>query len=337
MKDKSQDTEFARVLIAWQREFGRRDLPWMVPDPYRRWLSEVMLQQTQVSVVKDYFERFLSVFPTLPDLACASQDEVMRLWAGLGYYSRARNLHACARQIVSEFGGEFPKSVEDLARLPGIGRSTAGAIASFAFGVQAPILDGNVKRVFSRVLCLSEPAETSAALKRLWAFAEEQVPRDSPGVYNQALMDLGAMVCTKSAPQCVRCPISRHCRAFRTDTVLQYPVRRKSKAIPQVERQMLLCISTGKVLLERRDQKGVWQGLWSLPETDRLPAGAAPAGAFTHRFTHYTLQAKVFAVGADAIGQAAAGPIRWIDRAALQQEAIPTPVRRFLLALRYAD
>ena len=331
MTERSAD--IAARLVAWQLEFGRRGLPWMTADPYRRWLSEVMLQQTQVSVVIEYFERFLKAFPTLRDLAAASEDDVMRLWAGLGYYSRARNLHACARIVVQEMGGQFPHTAEELAKLPGIGRSTAGAISSFCFGEPAPILDGNVKRVFARMLCLDQPIESTAAQKILWAHAQKVVSREQPGVYNQALMDLGAMICTKSAPKCGRCPVRAFCEAAGKGLADRYPVPKARKQVPLVQRSMLLYRASDAVLLEHRTRKGVWQGLWSLPEVQTVPEGAAPAGEFTHRFTHYALHARVYAVNVADKNASEIPAGKWVGLRELGGQAIPTPIRRFLQTL----
>ena len=332
MTDK--DSEIAAQLVAWQLEFGRRGLPWMTADPYRRWLSEVMLQQTQVSVVVEYFERFLKAFPTLEDLAAADEDSVMRLWAGLGYYSRARNLHACAKRVVEEMSGQFPSSAAELEKLPGIGRSTAGAIASFCFGEPAPILDGNVKRVFARMLCLDQPLDSTAAQKTLWAHAHKLVSRELPGVYNQALMDLGAMICTKSAPQCVRCPVQGFCRAFDKGLVDRYPVPKAKRKVPLVERVMLLYRSGDEVLLVHRAQKGVWQGLWSLPEAEAMPSGAVAAGGFSHRFTHYALHASVYRIGVQNRNASDIPAGKWVSVRSLDEQALPTPIRRFLQTLR---
>jgi A/G-specific adenine glycosylase len=306
----------------------------MTADPYRRWLSEVMLQQTQVSVVVEYFERFLKAFPTLEDLSAADEDSVMRLWAGLGYYSRARNLHACARMVVQEQGGQFPRRAEDLMKLPGIGRSTAGAIASFCFGEPSPILDGNVKRVFARMLCLEQPIDSTAAQKILWAHAQKLMPREQPGVYNQALMDLGAMICTKSAPQCERCPVRAFCKAFDKGLVDRYPLPKEKRKMPLVERVMLLYRSGEEVLLVHRAQKGVWQGLWSLPEAEAMPAEAVAAGDFSHRFTHYALHARVYRIDVRNRNASDIPAGKWISLRSFEEEAIPTPIRRFLQTQR---
>ena len=330
---EEEKQEFAERLVAWQIRFGRHGLPWMTEDPYRRWLSEVMLQQTQVSVVVEYFERFLKAFPSVQALSAASEEDVMRLWAGLGYYSRARNLHACAKRVVAEHAGAFPRSVEQLERLPGIGRSTAGAIASFCFQIPAPILDGNVRRVFARLVCLPEPVDSAKAVKMLWAMAEECVSRREPGIYNQALMDLGAMVCTRSSPHCEKCPVRSFCKAHEQGQTDRYPVPKVKKPLPLIERSMILYRVGDRVLLVHREGKGVWRGLWSLPEADEIPPNAQMVGEFSHRFTHYALHARVFSV---PVGRRTAPEIpdgRWVSRQEMQTEAIPTPVRRFLLPL----
>lgn len=258
---------FARMLVNWQKQHGRQTLPWQhTGDAYKVWLSEVMLQQTQVATVLAYYARFLQAYPTVFDLAAAPEQDVMQLWAGLGYYTRARNLHACAKQVVARFGGQFPRTVLELESLPGIGQSTAGAIASLAYGVQAPILDGNVKRVFCRYYGIEGYPETTAIKKSLWGIADANVPKERPGVYNQALMDLGATCCMPRNPVCSACPLMHTCVALRKGMVGLLPTPKPKKARPELYFVSLLVEDPhGAVLLEPQTDKGVWQGLWTLP------------------------------------------------------------------------
>lgn len=258
---------FADVLVRWQQQHGRQTLPWQhTGDAYKVWLSEVMLQQTQVATVLAYYAKFLKAYPTVADLAAAPEQDVMQLWAGLGYYTRARNLHACAKQVVARFGGQFPRTVAELESLPGIGQSTAGAIASLAYGVQAPILDGNVKRVFCRYYGVEGYPEQSAIKKQLWTIAAGNVPVEQPGVYNQALMDLGATCCVPRNPKCAACPLMHSCEALRKGVVGLLPTPKPRKVRPELYFISLLVEDEqGGFLLELQTEKGVWQGLWMVP------------------------------------------------------------------------
>ena len=257
----------AQAVIEWQLTQGRHHLPWQqTRDPYRVWLSEVMLQQTQVSMVLGYYKRFLSRFPDVQALARAPLDEVLALWSGLGYYSRARNLHACARAVVALHDGEFPRDSLTLATLPGIGRSTAAAIAAFCFGERAAILDGNVKRVLTRVLGFGDNLAQSRHEKALWALAEELLPHRQVDRYTQGLMDLGAQVCTARQPRCHTCPIQSVCVAHGQDRVHDFPV--KSRRLKRGRRVSSLWWwqYRDQVWLVQRPGSGVWAGLWCLPE-----------------------------------------------------------------------
>jgi len=259
--------QFATVLVNWQKQHGRQTLPWQhTGDAYKVWLSEVMLQQTQVATVLAYYARFLHAYPTVVDLAAAPEQDVMQLWAGLGYYTRARNLHACARQVVARFGGQFPNTVEELESLPGIGRSTAGAIASLAYGAQAPIMDGNVKRVFCRYYGVEGYPEQTAIKKELWNIATANVPENHPGVYNQALMDLGATCCVPRNPNCAVCPLMGSCEALRKGMVGLLPTPKPKKARQELHFVSLLVEDEREALLmEPQTEKGIWQGLWMVP------------------------------------------------------------------------
>ncbi|MEK9815623.1 MAG: A/G-specific adenine glycosylase [Limnobacter sp.] len=254
---------FGEVLVRWQKQHGRQTLPWQhTGDAYKVWLSEVMLQQTQVTTVLGYYSRFLQAYPTVSDLAAAPEQDVMQLWAGLGYYTRARNLHACAKQVVTRFGGQFPRTVSELESLPGIGQSTAGAIASLAYGVQAPILDGNVKRVFCRYYGIEGYPEQTTIKKTLWGIADANVPAQQPGVYNQALMDLGATCCVPRNPACSACPLMESCVALRKGMVNLLPTPKPKKVRPELHfLSLVVDDEEGGVLLELQTDKGVWQGL----------------------------------------------------------------------------
>jgi A/G-specific adenine glycosylase len=258
------------AVLAWYERHGRKDLPWQRdPDPYRVWVSEIMLQQTQVAVVVPYFERFMTRFPTVTDLAKADQDEVLHLWSGLGYYARARNLHKAARVIATEHRGRFPTDIGQVQSLPGIGRSTAGAILSLALGQRHPILDGNVKRVLARGFAVPGWPGRSAVLKRLWELAESCTPTERVGAYNQAMMDLGATLCTRTRPACGRCPLAQGCRALALGEPTAFPQPRPKKTLPIRESRVLVVQNpAGEILLERRPPAGIWGGLWGLPECD---------------------------------------------------------------------
>lgn len=267
MRPALKGEQFASALVLWQKQHGRQHLPWQhTGDAYKVWLSEVMLQQTQVATVLAYYAKFLQAYPAVADLAAAPEQDVMQLWAGLGYYTRARNLHACAKQVVGRFGGNFPRTVAELESLPGIGQSTAGAIASLAYGVRAPILDGNVKRVFCRYYGVEGYAEQTPIKKKLWAIAAENVPVAEPGVYNQALMDLGATCCLPRNPACAACPLMDSCEALRKGMVGQLPTPKPKKPRPELYFISLIVQDEhGRVLLELQTGKGIWQSLWTPP------------------------------------------------------------------------
>ena len=283
------DPSFADDLIAWQKIHGRHTLPWQnTTDAYRIWLSEIMLQQTQVAAVVPYYLKFLLRFPDVGTLAVAPTEEVMAHWSGLGYYSRARNLHRCAQQVVARYGGVFPADPALLAELPGIGRSTAAAISAFAYGTRAAILDGNVKRVFARVFGIdSYPGERQTE-EQLWQRAVALLPPTGVEAYTQGLMDLGATLCTRARPRCERCPLAGRCVALATGRVAELPVRKPKKAIPQKYVAMLVVIDAGQVLLMQRPDSGIWGGLLSLPELDGFSLTAPEAAATTASTTSTT-------------------------------------------------
>jgi A/G-specific adenine glycosylase len=278
--DSSVEAGFAQTVITWQHLHGRHDLPWQgTRDPYRIWVSEIMLQQTQVAAVIGYYARFMARFPDVRSLAAAPIDDVLACWSGLGYYSRARNLHACAALVVSQHGGTFPQNPEALQALPGIGPSTAAAIAAFAWGVRAAILDGNVKRVLCRRFGIEGFPGERTVEARLWSMARAHLPADGEGgieAYTQGLMDLGATVCTRARPACARCPLSAQCDAYHTQRVALLPTRRPARRIEQRDAVWVVLVADDAVLLERRAPAGLWGGLWSLPEL-RAPQTTALA------------------------------------------------------------
>jgi A/G-specific adenine glycosylase len=269
--DEGKGTDaFAAALLAWFDRHGRKDLPWQqAGDAYRTWLSEIMLQQTQVTTVIGYYDRFLARFPTLQSLAEAPIDDVLSLWAGLGYYARARNLHRCAREVVAQHGGAFPADIDAMQSLPGIGRSTAAAILAFTHGTRHAILDGNVKRVLARYHAIEGSPKSREVENTMWALAEAHTPAERVGDYTQAIMDLGATVCTRTRPRCDICPLRDTCQALATGAVDRYPARGARKSLPLRATQMLLLRNPqGRVLLQQRPSTGIWGGLWSLPEVD---------------------------------------------------------------------
>lgn len=293
--------DFADRLLTWFDQHGRTDLPWQQDiAPYRVWVSEIMLQQTQVATVIPYYERFMHRFPAVHALADATEDEVLHLWTGLGYYARARNLHKAAKQLMADHNGEFPDTLEALTALPGIGRSTAGAILAICFAKAVPILDGNVKRVLARCFAIEGWPGQTATAKQLWTVAEELTPVERVADYTQAIMDLGAMICTRSRPDCPACPFQPDCRAHEAGRIADYPGKKPKKSLP-VRRNQLLLIENedGEILLEKRPPQGIWGGLWSLPaceehsvaETlDRLcvtPLSSEELPGFRHTFTHF--------------------------------------------------
>jgi A/G-specific adenine glycosylase len=296
---------FHSRVLDWFDDHGRKDLPWQRGiNPYRVWLSEIMLQQTQVKTVIPYFERFMATFPDVEALAAAPEDEVLHLWTGLGYYARARNLHKAAKYVALELGGEFPNSLEGLEALPGVGRSTAGAILSIAFKQRASILDGNVKRVLARFHRVEGWPGNSAVHKKLWEIAEKYTPGERCADYTQAMMDLGATLCTRSAPACELCPLARDCEAKAHNDQTSYPGKKPRKTLPVKSTHFVIARSPGgEIWLEKRPSQGIWGGLWCFPEVeseqeaarmclDRLsiePGKIDLWPQFRHTFSHYHL------------------------------------------------
>lgn len=288
---------FSDRLLKWYHIAGRKHLPWQKDiTPYKVWLSEVMLQQTQVNTVIPYFEAFLATYPDVESLASAPEDNVMHLWSGLGYYSRARNLHRAAKMVVEEFNGYFPDDIENLQKLPGVGLSTAGAIRSSAFQKPAPILDGNVKRVLARHFAVEGWPGKSAVAKTLWQKSIEVTPKKDCRAYTQAIMDLGSLLCTRNSPSCTECPVSASCIAYQQNTISKYPGRKPKKVLPVKETTLLIIENAkGEVLLKKRPPSGIWGGLWSFPELSEASfdqsalCNTRQGKTFRHTFSHFHL------------------------------------------------
>ncbi|MCU6432259.1 A/G-specific adenine glycosylase [Undibacterium sp. Jales W-56] len=360
------DPSFSADLIQWQKQYGRHELPWQnTTDAYRVWLSEIMLQQTQVAAVIPYYQRFLASFPTVFALADAPSEEVMAHWSGLGYYTRARNLHQCAKQVVVNYAGKFPADPQLLQQLPGIGRSTAAAIAAFSYGSRAAILDGNVKRVLARVFGIAGYPGTKKIEDDMWLRAQALLPETGIESYTQGLMDMGATLCTRSSPSCPRCPMQQRCVAHAEQRTAELPTRKPKKQQKEKQTLMLVLRHQNQVLLEQRPDSGIWGGLLSLPELDgmqeRNPDESADEAhdlpeqslaakryaaqfgevtamrqlpGFSHGFTHFKLHATVLQLNVSQ-RSSQVGEQRWIwlDLAQVAQAALPAPVKKYLLAM----
>ncbi len=301
LAQSTTNASFAKAVLAWFVQYGRKHLPWQQNKTlYGVWLSEVMLQQTQVATVIPYFERFMARFPTVTDLADADIDEVLHLWTGLGYYARARNLHQAARQIRDEFGGNFPTDFGSVLGLTGVGRSTAGAILSSVLNAPYPILDGNVKRVLSRAFAVDGWSGEKKVENRLWALSAQVTPSEQVADFNQAMMDLGAMVCTRTKPKCSLCPLEKMCEANRLQAWEQYPAKKPKKVLPEKVGYFLIVKNGAKICLEKRAAKGLWGGLYAFPQFESLEdlkrsvsaqnlQISAQLNVFRHTFSHYHL------------------------------------------------
>lgn len=347
-------SSFADAIIKWQKVHGRHDLPWQnTTDAYAVWVSEIMLQQTQVTAVIGYYTAFMQRFPDIASLANATQEQVLQSWSGLGYYSRARNLHNAAQTIVDEFDGIFPTEFDDIQRLSGIGRSTAAAISTFALNKPQPILDGNVKRVFARHFLIEGWTGKPAIQQKLWAIAERENPSSNHTnhdaiAYTQGLMDLGSSICTRSKPKCALCPLNKTCKALAENKVNNLPTPKPKKTIPQKETTMLIIRMGNEVLLEKRPQKGIWAGLWSLPEIDMHEIASEiaqvnfglnvepdePLAIVNHVFTHYKLAItpQPLQVISPPKQKEKVGYI-WLNKEDAIAAALPTPVRNILLSI----
>lgn len=332
--------QFAEKLINWQRQHGRHNLPWQTSDPYRVWLSEIMLQQTQVATVLEYYPKFINRFPDVQSLAEAEQDAVLQLWAGLGYYSRARNLHKAAQQIVHEFGGQFPQQRIELERLCGVGRSTAAAIAAFAFRQPETILDGNVKRVLCRIFALDGDTSDKKFEAQLWQLAESLLPKnqnDMPA-YTQGLMDLGATVCKRSKPDCTHCPMVSDCLAWAQNRVAELPRKKSAVPIKHIAFYwLILRRDDGAIWLQKRPQKGIWAGLYCVPCLENLQEiesfgldGWQEYAVLTHRLTHRLLKitpllATHFFRQPEDLGSGV-----WVQPQNWHEYGLPKPLAQFL-------
>ena len=362
---------FSQKLIAWHVRYGRSGLPWQGKrDPYAIWVSEIMLQQTQVATVLERYPRFMKRFPTVKKLAVANIDEVLAEWAGLGYYSRARNLHSCAQQVVNEFNGRFPNEPESLEKLKGIGRSTAGAIAAFAFHVRAPILDANVKRILARLFALEGTLENKSVNDELWSLAGKLLPKENSDmpVYTQALMDFGATWCTSRKPVCLsnekKCPFEKECQANLSNQVLSFPQKAAKAKSPEFDCDMLLIRSGNFILLQKRPIKAIWGGLWSLPESTwvaksdnkrkppaikRLFEQALPnentsswlrafkdvtlGPQIKHVFTHRRLWMQIWEVATSRNLELKGEDLRWVPITQLGRYGLPQPIKILLQGL----
>ena len=337
-------------LLAWWDKHGRKDLPWQRRrSPYRVWVAEVMLQQTRVETVKPYFERFMEAFPSIAALANASEDEVLAIWAGLGYYSRAHNLLKAARMVAQDHSGELPSSFEQLISLPGIGRSTAGAILAQAYGKRRAILDGNARRVLARVHAVHGWPGKAAVNKTLWRLAETNTPSERVRDYTQAIMDLGATVCLRRRPHCPSCPLQDTCKARLSGEIARIPASRPSRCRPLKQRSMLVIQRpNGAVLLCRRPPTGVWAGLWSLPTPgneesaqawcarvlDCSPEHVGELAPLRHGFSHFELEIRPICLGVDEpVGTIQEGG-NWLWHDGTQDVGLPAPIRRLLEGIR---
>jgi A/G-specific adenine glycosylase len=345
-----QKTVFSSSALNWFDHHGRTELPWQKnKTAYRVWLSEIMLQQTQVATVIPYYQSFLLSFPTIQALADANIDQVLLYWQGLGYYARARNLHRAAQIMRDKYQSEFPLDMVEVLALPGIGRSTAGAILTFACNQHWPILDGNVKRVLARCFQVEGWYGTTKTMEELWQITEQLTPTTQTDNYNQAMMDLGALVCLKSKPDCANCPLSESCDSFKNDTQHIYPEKKPKKVKPQKQTLMLLHCYQNQLLLYRRPPVGIWGGLWSLPEVEsyqnqdlsewqnqNLGHSKAPKeiklGLLRHQFTHFSLDISVAVIELDRlpVRVADAANLEFIDQQALVNYGLPTAVRKIL-------
>ena len=347
---EAKASPIAAALIAWHTRHGRHDLPWQRErTPYRVWVSEIMLQQTQVATVIGYYERFMRRFPDIATLAAAPLDEVLHLWSGLGYYSRARNLHRSAQRVVSERGGALPGEVDRLAELPGIGRSTAAAIVALAFERRASILDGNVRRVLARYFAIDGPPGESTTERELWERAEQCTPQTDTAVYTQAIMDLGATLCTRREPLCMHCPLREDCAAQRAGRVHELPAPRLRRARPTRQVFMLLAVDPkGQVLLQRRPPQGVWGSLWTPPEFEQAAAAARfcattlqaarldpqPLPRLRHAFTHFELEiTPLYASCTDALMVMEGGGTLWYNPREPVRIGLPAPIAALLSAV----
>ncbi|MFB9886188.1 A/G-specific adenine glycosylase [Balneatrix alpica] len=338
---------FSQAVLSWFDQHGRHQLPWQFnKTPYRVWISEIMLQQTQVATVIPFYQRFIQRFADVQQLAAASEDEVLHYWTGLGYYSRARNLHKAAKILLQNYGGEFPATLQEVQSLPGIGRSTAGAILSISRGVWAPILDGNVKRVLCRFHALAGWPGDKKVEQQLWHYAERYTPQQRVGDYSQAMMDLGATLCTRSKPSCLLCPLQTHCQGLAEGQPSQYPHPKPRKTLPQRHTKMLMLLNErGEVLLEKRPPSGIWGGLWSFPEAPDQSSLEQWLQAWqveqqqcwprlSHTFSHFQLHIEPWLWRGLSVRQSMEGRQQlWYNLQAPPQLGLAAPVKALLARL----
>lgn len=332
-------------ILTWYDQWGRKNLPWQHPiTPYTVYLSEIMLQQTQVRTVIPYFNKFITAFPSIQALASAERNEVLALWAGLGYYARARNLHRAAQLIQEKHAGIFPQDLDSLIQLPGIGLSTAGAIRSIAFNQKTPILDGNVKRILARYFSIEEPIDSSTGLKLLWDFAEKLTPKHRVAAYTQAMMDLGATICTRTKPNCHHCPLQSSCTAYAKQTVLLYPQKKRKAALPIIQAYFLLLRhKKNAIYLHKREEKGLWGGLWSLPQFQTEKSLFTfctewnidkkvlyPIPKFRHSFTHYHLEIYPYYTNINKIAIKKIPQGEWVSTKNLKKYGKPAAIQKIL-------
>ncbi len=345
--------QFQTLIFRWFDNHGRKHLPWQHnKTPYRVWISEIMLQQTQVNTVIPYFERFIQQYPDLPALAHAREDDVLHLWAGLGYYSRARNLYRAANMVMKEFGGQLPGNLDQLQELPGIGQSTAGAILSIAFEQPAAILDGNVKRVLARLHGITHPINEKNAENLLWELAKQYVPTKRVADYTQALMDLGATLCTRGKPQCESCPLIKHCWAYQHEMAESIPVSKKARQLPTRIATFFILKKGKTILLQKRPSTGIWGGLWSFPEMTGAPeinkvsqfcqhhfqvtvSDYRSLDAFRHTFSHYHLDIHPIIISVKKVEKRGLEAMQQIWYNPLQPDSVglPKPVQSIMRKL----
>lgn len=338
---------FSHAVLGWYAQHGRKDLPWQNPiTPYRVYVSEIMLQQTQVATVIPYFQRFMQAFPDVQRLAAAPLDHVLHLWTGLGYYARARNLHKAAQILVEKYQGEFPSTLTQLQSLPGIGRSTAGAICALAFNQREPILDGNVKRVLARFHGVAGWPGIKTVENQLWQYAAAHLPQTQLREYTQAMMDMGATVCTRAQPRCETCPLSESCVAFKEKAVTHYPGAKPTKTLPVRQVKLLVLIDNDKqILLKKRPALGIWGGLWSLPEIEEENIGVwcqqtlravvqetKICSAFRHTFSHFHLDITPIEVHIkrETMAIMEADDVIWYNPVTPEPIGLPQPIARIL-------
>ncbi len=326
--------QYAEKLINWQKRHGRNNLPWQASlDPYSVWISEIMLQQTQVKTVIPYYNKFISRFPNIQTLADANEDEILKYWAGLGYYARARNLHKTAKIIAFNLNCVFPNTFENIISLPGIGKSTANAILSICYGQAAPILDGNVKRIFSRLFTINNPNSSKSIENMLWDISNNLMPKTETNVYTQSLMDLGSLICTRTKPNCTMCPINIFCLAYKDGTVNSYPVPKIKKIKPQRSTTFYIYKTSDKILLIKNQPEGIWGGLYSLPEISTLQENMKETKIILkeqrHIFTHFILYFDVMLISVK--NQQDIAPqekLVWVPLNKVDQYPMPTPIRK---------